>query len=822
MRWVVGASLKFRLLVIAIAVGVLVLGVSQLRTMPVDVLPEFTPPYVEIQTEALGLSAAEVEQLITVPLEQDLLNGVPWLAEIRSESLPGLSSVVMTFDPGTDPLRARQVVGERLTQAFALPHVSKPPTMLQPLSASARVLMVGLSSGDLSLIDLSVLARWTIAPRLMGVPGVANVSIWGQRDRQLQVQVDPERLRDQDVTLLQVLETTGNAMWVSSLSFVEASTPGTGGFVDTATQRLGIRHVFPISSPDDLAQVPVEGAANLRLGDVATVVEDHQPLIGDAVVSGPSLILVVEKSPSASTLDVTRGLDKAIAELRPGLSGVDINSAIYRPASFIEMAIGNLTGALVISGLLILLVLGAFLFDWRAGLISAIAIPVSLIAGALVLYVRGASINAMVVVGFLVALGLVVDEAVVDVHQVMRRLRQQQVERGSDATTTTTTTTIAAVIVETAVEVRSAIVYATCLIGLAILPVWLIGGATGAFLQPALLSFGLAVLAAMLVALTLTLTPALSFMLLANQRPARGESPLVRWLQRGYGRALTPVVHAPHLVVVALPVVAVLGAAMLPFIRPSFVPSFKEPDLLIQLDGTPGTSRTEMDRIVARVGDELRTIPGVRHVGAVVGRAVLSDRVVDVNSSELWVNVDPAAHYDQTVAAVRQVVDGYPGLRRSVRTYLQDRGSILTGDGGPVTVRVFGENPAILRQAADDVQRTLTGIDGLVGQHVDLPVEQPTLEVAVDLAAAQRYGLAPGDVPAGGRHLAVGHPGREPVPGPEGVRRRGLGHARNAYQLEQHPRAAARHARRRPRSPRRRGSGARHASTERHPSRGCS
>jgi Cu/Ag efflux pump CusA len=224
MRWIVGISLQFRLLVVMGAAGMLLFGLLQLRSMPIDVLPEFAPPAVEVQTEVLGLSAEEVEQLITVPLEQDLLNGVPWLAEIRSESLPGLSSVVMTFDPRTDPLRARQVVGERLTQAFALPHVSKPPTMLQPVSSTSRVLMIGLTPKDVSQIDLSVLARWTVAPRLMGVPGVANVAVWGFRDRQLQVQVNPETLRDKNVSLLQILETTGNAMWVSSLSFVEAST----------------------------------------------------------------------------------------------------------------------------------------------------------------------------------------------------------------------------------------------------------------------------------------------------------------------------------------------------------------------------------------------------------------------------------------------------------------------------------------------------------------------------------------------------------------------------------------------------------------------
>jgi AcrB/AcrD/AcrF family len=226
MRWILELILKFRLMVVALAAGMLLAGISQLRAMPVDVLPEFDPPYVEVQTEALGLSAEEVEQLITVPLEQDLLNGVAWIDSMRSESVPGLSSIVLTFKPRTDLYRARQMVGERLTQAFALPHVSKPPTMMQPMSSTSRVLLVGLSSKSVSPIDLSVLARWTVGPRLMGVAGVSSVAIWGQRDRQLQVQVDPRRLRDQKVSLLQVMETTGNAMWVSSLSWVEASTPG--------------------------------------------------------------------------------------------------------------------------------------------------------------------------------------------------------------------------------------------------------------------------------------------------------------------------------------------------------------------------------------------------------------------------------------------------------------------------------------------------------------------------------------------------------------------------------------------------------------------
>ena len=319
MRWIIGSSLKARGFVLLLAGVMIVLGIGQLRNMPKDVLPEFRPPTVEVQTEALGLSALEVEELITVPLEQDLLNGVAFLHTIRSASLPGLSSIEMVFEPGTDILDARQVVEERLTQAHALPQVSKPPQMLQPVSSTGRVMMVGLSSDELSLIEMSLLARWNVRPRLMGVPGVANVSVWGQRERQLQVLVDPERLRAHGVSLQQIIETTANAQFVSNLSFVEASTPGTGGIIETPTQRLGIQHAVPFASPADLAKVIVQdtGGAPLRLGQVTDVVEDHQPLIGDAVFSdGPGLLLVIEKLPDANSLDVTRGVEAALDDLR--------------------------------------------------------------------------------------------------------------------------------------------------------------------------------------------------------------------------------------------------------------------------------------------------------------------------------------------------------------------------------------------------------------------------------------------------------------------------------------------------------------------------
>ena len=291
LRAIVGTSVRFRMLIIGIAGALLLIGATQVQSTRVDVLPEFTPPYVEVQTEALGLSAEEVEELVTVPLEADLLHGVAFLDEIRSESIPGLSSIVLIFEPGTDIFKARQVVAERLTQAHALPNVARAPVMLQPLSSLSRFMVIGMSSQEKSLIDMSVLARWTVRPRLMGVPGVANVSIFGQRERQLQVLVDPAKLDSNNVSLEHVVETAGNALWFSPLTFLEASTPGTGGFIDTPQQRLGIQHILPIQNAEDLAQVAIEtedGATPLKLGDVATVVEDHQQLIGDGLVNDGS------------------------------------------------------------------------------------------------------------------------------------------------------------------------------------------------------------------------------------------------------------------------------------------------------------------------------------------------------------------------------------------------------------------------------------------------------------------------------------------------------------------------------------------------------
>lgn len=747
-RWITETSMRLNFLILIVAVAIMVFGVLQLREAPVDVYPEFNPPFVEIQTEALGLSAAEVESLITVPMEADLLNGVAWLDQIYSESVAGLSSILLVFEPGTDNIRARQMVQERLTQAFMLPNVSQPPTMLQPLSTTSRVMMVGLSSEELSLIDMSVLARWNIKPRLTGVPGVANVAIWGLRERQLQVQVDPARLQANGVTLEQIIATTGEALWVSPLSFLESSSPGTAGWIDTPNQRLNIRHLLPISSAEDLAQVSLLGGNGLLLGDVTNVVEDHQPLIGDAVLeNGPGLLLVIEKFPGANTLEVTRGVEEALEALRPGLSGIDIDTTVFRPASYIEQAFGNLSNVLLIGAVLVAVVLMLFLWDWRSGLISLVTIPLSLIAAAFVLHLRGTTFNVMILAGLVVALGILIDDAVIDVENIKRRLRQQ--DRGDRSTAT--------IILEAVNEMRSPIVYATLMLVLATLPLFFLEGLSGMFFRPLVISYLLAVLVSLLV--SLTITPALSLILFANASRAskasdttnasveRRESPVLRSIRRGHDRILARAVHAPMLPMIIAGVLLLVGLAALPFLNVSLLPSLKQTDLLIQWDTAPGTSQQEMSRIVAQAGNELRAIPGVVNVGSQVGRAITGDAVVGVNSGELWINLDPAADYDATVATIRGTIAGYPGLFREVQNYQPERiGEALTGVDHDLTVRVYGHELDVLREKALEVQQVLAGTEGVVDARADLPAEEAQVEIEVDLAAAERYGIKPGDV----------------------------------------------------------------------------
>ncbi|HYX83728.1 MAG TPA: efflux RND transporter permease subunit [Gaiellales bacterium] len=743
MRWIVRSSLHFRFIVVAVAVGMVAFGATRVSNMPVDVFPEFAPPFVEVQTEGLGMSTQEVEQLITIPMEQTL-NSTPGLDTMRSATVPGLSAITLIFRRGTDPLEARQLVNERVATAIpSLPSSAGIPWTLQPLSATSRALKIGITCDHCNLTDLSMIAYWTIRWRLMAVPGVANVVIWGDRWQQLQYQLDPEKLRAHGITVDHAMSVTSDALDFGLLKYTDAAKNRVGGFIETPNQRLGIHHVLPVFTPAELGKVTVSGkyradGSPLQLADLGTPTWGHQPLFGDAVINDhQGLLMVVEKFPWANTLDVTRGIDQALDEMRPGLPGIHMDNHIFRPAEFIEISISNLSDALLLGTLFVVVVLVAFLFEWRAALISLAAIPLSLMAAALVLYATGATINTMVLAGFVISVGVVVDDAIIDIENIVRRLRQN---RASEAPRP-----VMSVVLDASLEVRRAIVYATLIIVLAVVPVFFITSVSGAFFRPLVSSYGLAVLASMVVALTVT--PALALLLLGRAPLDERQPPLVRALQRAYTAALARVVRTPTVVLAATAATLVAGVAATPYLGESLFPTFKERDFLALWVTRPGTGHQEVVRIVERASRDLRSIPGVRGFGAHIGRAVQGEEVNGINFAENWISLSPHADYDKTLARIRGTVAAYPGLFREQTTYLNERiDEVLAGSSEAITVRIFGPSLEVLREKAHQVHAALRGIPGIVDLRTELQVDVPYIRVKPDLEKAAKYGLKPGDI----------------------------------------------------------------------------
>lgn len=742
MRWLVSASLRFRYIMMAFAVILLIFGIMHLRQVSLDVFPEFAPPWVEVQTETPGLSAAEVESLVTIQLE-DVFSSTPQLDILRSKSVPGLSSIVLIFKPETDALVARQLVQERLNAALRnLPTWAGMPWMLQPLSATSRVMHIGLTSKKYSLTDLSMITYWTIRWRLMAVPGVANVVIWGDRFKQMQIEVDPKKLFAYRVTLDDIDEITSNALDFGLLKFTEASKTRVGGFIETPNQRLIIEHVLPIIEPEDLAKLPInkltkENGSLLTLGDLGQVVWGHQPLIGDAVINGErGLLLIVEKFPWANTLDVTKGVDDALEELKAGLPDININANIFRPATFIETAINNLTFALYISCFLVMLVLIAFLFEWRTTLISLVAIPLSLVAAGLILDYWEATINTMILAGFVIAIGGVVDDAIIDVENIIRRVRQNNKEERKRP--------LMKVILEASLEVRGAIIYAVLIDIAVLLPIFFLTGVSGAFFKPLAFAYALALFASMIVALMIT--PALCFLLL-QKAPLKHESPLLRFLHRGYNRTQNAIIKTPKFIYSVIGILIIIGVAIVPFLGESLFPAFKERYFLIHWVTEPGTTGAEVVRITKRLSHDLLNIPGVKTFGSHIGRAVAGEEISGMNFAENWISIDPAVNYDKTIDAIQNVVDSYPGLFHDVQTYLNERiDEVVAGTSYPITVRIYGADLIVLRNLAEEVKQSILKIPGATDVHTELQVDVPHIRVNPDLSKIQHYGIKPGDI----------------------------------------------------------------------------
>ena len=756
-------SIRLRVVVLALCAALMVVGLRSVRKAPLDVFPEFAPAQVEIQTEVPGLSAEEVESLVTMPLE-NALNGIPSVTTVRSKSVLGLSQVVLILEDGAEPGRVRQMVQERVAaETPRLPIVARPPVILQPLSSTSRVMKIGVSSKVLSQRDLTVLALWTIRPKLMSVPGVANVAIWGQRDKQFQVLVDPDRLRANNVTLDALTKAAADAAALDA-----------GGVVDSPNQRIAIKHVSRIAEPEDLALTVVDfrGGAPVRIGDIAEVRIGSPIPIGDAIINdGPGLLLIVEKQPQANTLELTRQVDAAIESLKPGLKDVEVDPTIFRPATFIERAIDNLTKALGIGCGLVVLILLVFLFDWRTAVISLTAIPLSLVAAILVFAYSGSTINTMVLAGLVIALGEVVDDAIIDVENIARRLRQRTPDGRSDFR----------IVLEASLEVRSAVVYASLIVVLVFLPVFFLDGLAGSFFRPLAVAYVIAILASLVVALTVT--PAMSYMLLTGPNPlvrflkaltvrtmkAVGLSfvldglaatfnpnrtpPLTALLMTIYRSVLPPFLSRPYTCLLAILIAFALTGASTYRLGQEFLPNFQETDFLMHFVEKPGTSIEAMDRITIEASKDLREVkddrgkPIVRNFGSHIGRAEVADEPVGPNFTELWISIDPDTDYPAAIKKIEAVVYNYPGLYRDVLTFLRERiKEVLTGTSATIVVRLFGPDQVVLRAKAKEVEAAMATVEGVSNLKVEPQVLVAQVEVRLRPEAAARYGLTAGHI----------------------------------------------------------------------------
>jgi len=740
MRTIVKASLRFRWIVLFLAASILALGFVQLPDTKVDVFPEFAPPQVEIQTIALGNSSNEVEELITVPIE-DQLNGIEGLSELRSKSVAQLSSIRLIFEQGVDELKARQLVQERLSQITpTLPTWASPPFMMPALSATSRIMKIGLTSDTVSATDLSEIAYWKIRARLLRVPGVAQVAIWGERIPQRHIQVDPEKLAEHDVTLRQVMDAGADAVESGLMQYTDGAVVGTGGFIEESGQRFNIRHVQPIVDPEQIGKIPVierEGKV-IRMADLGQVVIDPGPLIGDGVVDdGPGLLLVVQKYRGANTVEVTRGVEEAMQQMQPGLPRITVDTTIFRPATFIEQSLDNLRTAMLLGIALVALIMIAFLFEWRSAFISLIAIPLSLVAAVLVLDAAGATVNVMVLAGLVVAIGVVVDDAIIDVENVVRRLREARALGSTESTFN--------IVLNASVEVRSAITYATVINVIAVVPVLFLEGLSGSFFRPLVLSYGLAVLVSMVVALTVT--PALCLLLLSRGKLASKESPLMRVLKRAYVAILAPLIRKP-LPAIALTLALFVGGVLaVPTLGSQLLPNFKERDFLMHWLTEPSTSVAEETRVSVLACKDLKEIEGVRNCGSHIGQAMLADEVYGVYFGENWISVSPDVDYDKTLDEVHRTVEAYPGLYRDVQTYLRERiKEVLTGSSESIVVRIYGPDLAELQKHAKAIEGQIGDIPGIEDAHASFQTNLPHITVETDVAKARAVGLTPGEI----------------------------------------------------------------------------
>lgn len=729
-RRIVGFSIQHPGVVIALSCVAAGYGVYVAAYAKRDVFPEFAPPQVVIQTEAPGLSPEEVEQLVTRPIE-NAVNGVGNLESVRSQSIQGLSVVTAIFAEGTRVLDARQTVAERLVDAAGrMPLGVRPPTMAPLTSATSTVLDVGLTSAKRSLMELRSFADWTLRPRLLGVPGIAKVVVFGGEVRQLQVEVKPDGLMAYGLAIDDVLTAAREATGVRG-----------AGFLDNQNQRIVLRTEGQSLGPEALGEVVLASGdgMSVRLRDVARVAEGPEPKFGDASINGePGVLLMLSSQYGANTKEVTEAAERALAEMKPvfDAENITVRSDLFRPASFIETAMRNVTQSMLVGGILVAVVLFLFLFNVRTAFISLTAIPLSLLIAVVILNWFDVTLNTLTLGGLAIAIGEVVDDAIIDVENIFRRLRENRSMR--------TPASAFRVVLNASLEVRKAVVYATFVVALVFLPVLTMSGIQGRLFAPLGIAYILAVLASLGVALTLT--PALSLVLLGKVRRAPREPWLSARLRDRYRRLLEGISRRPNRVIAGAVVLCAASLAALPGFGGAFLPELREGRFIIHMSAVPGTSIEESLRLGNQVARELLKNPHIHAVSQQVGRAEQSDDTWGTHYSEFATELVPL-HGEEAEAVqteVRDAVAKFPGVYFAIKPFLTERiEETVSGVTAEVAVKIFGDDLDAIDGKAREVARVISGIEGAVDVQVESPPGTPEVVLRLRADRLKQFGFRP-------------------------------------------------------------------------------
>jgi HME family heavy-metal exporter len=729
-NFLVSTALRNRVLVIAIAAVLVIYGAYSATKLPVDVFPDLNRPTVTIMTEAEGYAPPEVEQLVTFPIETQM-NGVPGVTRVRSVSGVGLSIVYVEFDWGTDIYRNRQFIAERLSQVQSQLPANVVPQMGPVSSVMGQILLVAVTSDRASPMEVREIADFVIRPRLLSVPGVAQVIPIGGEVRQFRVAPHPAALRALGVTYEQV-----------ERALAQFGINTGGGFTDQHQREYLIRNIGRTTSLDDLRSIvvaTVEGRP-IFLRQLADVAFAPRVKRGDAGYMGkPAVVVSVEKQPAVDTVRLTRELEEALREISAGLpNGIRADQILFRQANFIETSIRNVERVLLEAAVVVALVLFAFLLNWRTTAISLTAIPVSILATAVIFKLFGLSINTMTLGGLAIAIGELVDDAVVDVENIFRRLRENR-EKGNPRS-------VFDVVVAASSEVRSGIVYATAIIVLVFVPLFALSGIEGRLFAPLGQAYIISILASLLV--SITLTPVMAYYMLPGlKRLAKRESWLVRKLKR-VNRAALDFAFAHKGLVLGATLVAIMGAAGGAFLLPrAFLPAFNEGTFTINLLFNPGVSLAESNRVGLIAEKLILGVPEVVAVGRRTGRAELDEHAEGVHSSEIEVDLKPSSRLKTEIIADIRGRLGVLPLSLNVGQPISHRlDHMLSGVRAEIALKIFGDDLDTLRRAAEDVKRRLETIPGLKDLQVEKQVRIPQLEIRVDYGRAALYGVQPGAV----------------------------------------------------------------------------